>query len=78
MGEHIVVMRDGHIQQTEYARFVRPPREPLRRRIHRFSRDEFFACDVAPQWNLARGVVLGDGTELAVARNAGRAPTASR
>ncbi len=56
MGDKIVVMRDGRIEQTgRSARVVRPPGEYVRRGVYRFARDEFSACNVAPQRNrLAR------------------------
>ena len=50
MGDKIVVMRDGRIEQTgSAARALRPPGQPVRRRLHRLAGDELPARHAAPQ-----------------------------
>ena len=41
MGDRVAVMRDGRLQQVDTpAGALRPPGQPLRRRLHRLARDE--------------------------------------
>ena len=41
MGDRVAVLKDGLLQQVDSPReHVRPPRKPLRRRLHRLPRDE--------------------------------------
>ena len=56
MGDKIVVMRDGRIEQIGTPlRALRPSGQPVRRRLHRLAGDELPARHAAPQRRRRRG-----------------------
>ena len=72
MGDKIVVMRDGRIEQTgSAARPLRPPGQPVRRRLHRLAGDELPARRRCAAAAARRSVELDDGTRLDAPRGAG-------
>ena len=71
MGDQIVVMKDGRIEQTgSAAGAVRPPGQPVRGRLHRLAGDELPARHAAPQRQRRAQVELADGTRVGAPANA--------
>ena len=72
MGDRIVVMKDGRIEQVgSPLELYDHPGQRLRRRLHRLAGDELPARRRCAATAARRSIVLGDGTTLAAPRGAG-------